>query len=482
MGHSFGKLTSSLCSETRCSCSERLKTGSIIAQEIRSEIFQCFGITTSCGISYNKILSKIVGSQNKPNKQTTLFPSNSKELLLGLDSFKKIPGVGSSAIKVLQENNLKVPKDVLDISYKEILQLFPDSPDTGIRVKKLCEGIDNSIVKDSNDKPLSIGLEDRFKCITTKIDVEKKMRWLLRRLNNLLIEDGRTPRTLKVSARDWLKDRIQGNHKFRKESRQCKINPQLFRTVTNEKQLEPSDEIITIVMGLVEKIVDFENSFELTLLGVSVTDFVIIKRSISSFFIDNDNDKVIEAHKSEISCSSNNHKQSQTNSHIGRFSDGTAAKSMKLYSTEQNMSSITSSMGEISQTDTLRTTNGISRSNDMQTNIPENWDTEVFLQLPQEIQKELLGTNDCKAGTAERQVSNIPVNVTPIKHPHTILQAEVNRDILPCEWDTNVFYSLPQDVRKELLTKNVNNSVPKSKKRAPNRIENYFTKKLSKEN
>ena len=195
-------------------------------------------------------MSKIVGSQNKPNKQTTLFPSNSKELLLKLDSFKKIPGVGSSAIKVLKENNLNVPKDVLDISYKEILQLFPDSPDTGIRVKELCEGIDNSIVKDSNDKPLSIGLEDRFKYITTKIDVEKKMRWLLRRLNNLLIEDGRTPRTLKVSARDWLKDRIQGNHKFHKESRQCKVNPQLFRAVTNEKQLEPTDEIVTIVMGL----------------------------------------------------------------------------------------------------------------------------------------------------------------------------------------------------------------------------------------
>ena len=79
---------------------------------------------------------------------------------------------------MLKENNLNVPKDVLDISYKDILQLFPGSPDTGIRVRKLCEGIDNSIVKDSNDKPLSIGLEDRFKCITTKIDVEKKMRWL----------------------------------------------------------------------------------------------------------------------------------------------------------------------------------------------------------------------------------------------------------------------------------------------------------------
>ena len=433
-------------------------------------------------------MSKIVGSKNKPNKQTTLFPSNSKELLLKLDSFKKIPGVGSSAIKVLKENNLNVPKDVLDISYKEILQLFPDSPYTGIRVKKLCEGIDNSIVKDSNDKPLSIGLEDRFKCITTKIDVEKKMRWLLRRLNNLLIEDGRTPRTLKVSARDWLKDRIQGNHKFHKESRQCKVNPQLFRVVTNEKQLEPTDEIVTIVMGLVEKIIDFKNSFELTLLGVSVTDFVNIKRSISSFFIDNGNDKVIEADKPEISCSGsngkdlNNHKQSQTNDHKGRSSDGTAAKSMKLHSIEQNMSSITSSIGEISQTDTSRTPNAISQSNDMQTNIPENWDTEVFLQLPKEIQKELLGTNHCNTGTAERKVSNIPVNVTPTKPPHTSLQVEVNRDILPCEWDTNVFYSLPQDVRKELLTKNVNHAVPKSKKRAPNRIDNYFTKKVSKEN
>ena len=64
------------------------------------------------------------------------------------------------------------------------------------------------------------------------------MRWLLKRLVRLLQEDGRLPRTMKVTARELLKDKsmtfgVDEKIRFQKESRQCKINPSLFGDVKN---------------------------------------------------------------------------------------------------------------------------------------------------------------------------------------------------------------------------------------------------------
>ena len=178
------------CPYNKCSCIERLKIGSKIASEIRDEIFEKFGITTSCGISWNKLLSKLVGSQNKPNKQTTIFPGSQRQLMLGLPSVKKIPGIGSTTFKILQQHELQTTEAILNVSQAKLTEIFSESPETGIKIKQLCEGIDESVVKSSNDRPLSIGLEDRFKPLVSKMDVENKMRWLLKRLVRLLQEDG----------------------------------------------------------------------------------------------------------------------------------------------------------------------------------------------------------------------------------------------------------------------------------------------------
>ena len=72
-------------------------------------------------------------------------------------------------------------------------------------------------------KPLSIGLEDRFKCISSREDCKKKATWLLGRLAKLLLEDGRKPQTLKVFIRDFEKDKNDPKRKFAKHSRQCKV-------------------------------------------------------------------------------------------------------------------------------------------------------------------------------------------------------------------------------------------------------------------
>lgn len=67
-----------------CGCDGRVKTGSRIADAMRREICEELGLTTCAGVSYNKTLAKIVGSQHKPNQQTTLFSWQAINLISSL--------------------------------------------------------------------------------------------------------------------------------------------------------------------------------------------------------------------------------------------------------------------------------------------------------------------------------------------------------------------------------------------------------------
>ena len=82
----------------------------------------------------------------------------------------------------------------------------------------LAFGIDDTQVKMSG-KPLSIGLEDRFKCISSKSECLEKVDVLIQRLTKLVLEDGRKPTTLKVFIRDYEKDKHDPARKFCKQSR-----------------------------------------------------------------------------------------------------------------------------------------------------------------------------------------------------------------------------------------------------------------------
>ena len=116
---------------------------------------------------------------------------------------------GITTITDLQATNSSQISDIL-------------SPEIAQKLINFSFGKDDSVVKLSG-KPLSIGLEDRFKCINTKEECRKKADWLLGRLAKLLLEDGRKPQTLKVFIRDLEKDKNDPKRKFVKYSRQCKV-------------------------------------------------------------------------------------------------------------------------------------------------------------------------------------------------------------------------------------------------------------------
>lgn len=71
--------------------------GSHLAQYLRLRLEQDFGYTSTCGISTNKLLSKLVGSKNKPRNQTTLLAFTDDDIIGFVDGHKlrTIPGMGS---------------------------------------------------------------------------------------------------------------------------------------------------------------------------------------------------------------------------------------------------------------------------------------------------------------------------------------------------------------------------------------------------
>ena len=81
----------------------RLCLGSHLARHLRHQLEHEQGYTCTAGISTNKLISKLVGSLNKPNGQTTLLPpykpdvnhggSNVIDFIDGHD-VGKIPGIG----------------------------------------------------------------------------------------------------------------------------------------------------------------------------------------------------------------------------------------------------------------------------------------------------------------------------------------------------------------------------------------------------
>ena len=74
-----------------CGCYERLKIGSSIAAEVRKAILCETGLTCCAGVSYNKLLAKLVGGWKKPNMQTTLLPEDAESCLSRLNA-REIPG------------------------------------------------------------------------------------------------------------------------------------------------------------------------------------------------------------------------------------------------------------------------------------------------------------------------------------------------------------------------------------------------------
>lgn len=298
----------------KCGCAERLKIGTYIAKQIREKLYNELGITCCAGIAHNKLLAKMIGSKNKPNKQTVLVPIYTTTFMTDLNSLRCITGIGEKTELQLNEIGVKSILDLQEINITILQTKFGYAMAT--KLKDMSYGRDNTSIKPSG-KPKSISLEDSCKSISLRADVEEKFRLLLIRLLNQIAEDDRIPIVIKIILRKF--DAIKKTS--HRETKQANILPTMFKQLGNGKILlidGGQDELLKIIMRLFERSIDLSRPFNITLLGLAFSRFQEKKkgsRSIANFLIKKSDVEV----QSITSLSSESYSSSSNNDTFRRY-------------------------------------------------------------------------------------------------------------------------------------------------------------------
>jgi hypothetical protein len=203
----------------------RLLLAGHLAQHLREQLESKKGYTATAGISTNKTLAKLVGSQHKPNSQTTLLPPYTRNdgsrdnvsLFMGDHEIGKIPGIGFKISQKLRahvlgrladfdtglvyggtKENVSV-RDVLDYPHMgpEALERLLGGSGAphgiGARVWHLLNGCNDAGVGQARQVPTQISIEDSYVRLVTLGEVAKELHSLatslLRRMHTDLLED-----------------------------------------------------------------------------------------------------------------------------------------------------------------------------------------------------------------------------------------------------------------------------------------------------
>lgn len=176
-------------------------SASLIATEIRAEIYERLQLHASAGISINKFIAKIASDINKPNGQKTVTPEEVIPFLETL-SVHKFYGVGKVTAAKMYNAGIFTGKDLKEKSEKELVQLFGKS---GGSYYHIVRGIHNSEVKPDRVRK-SIAAERTFnENISSEIFMLERLETIAEELEKRMIRSktkGKTI-TLKIKYSDF---------------------------------------------------------------------------------------------------------------------------------------------------------------------------------------------------------------------------------------------------------------------------------------
>lgn len=128
-------------------------SASLIAAQIRKDIYQQTELSCSAGISVNKYLAKIASDWNKPNGQFLISPQAIDNFLIKLP-LKKLPGVGRKTNEKLKSLGYNTCGELQSATKQQLSNLFGKQ---GIRLYQLCRGIDErEVVTNRMRKSVSV--------------------------------------------------------------------------------------------------------------------------------------------------------------------------------------------------------------------------------------------------------------------------------------------------------------------------------------
>ncbi|OIW25846.1 DNA/RNA polymerase [Coniochaeta ligniaria NRRL 30616] len=211
----------------------RLLAASHLARYLRLKIEE-EGYTSACGISSNKVLSKLVGTVNKPRDQTAFLAFREEDIWSFMDAhnLRRIPGIGNRISSVLEAHILAAAPDPNFRSFEATVsagrvRTHPDmsapvlekllggpGAEKGIGEKVWCllHGVDNSPIKAASDIPTQISIEDTYQGLNDMAEIDRQLRLLsaslLRRmyidLVEEVVENSASPQPSSTKRKRWL--------------------------------------------------------------------------------------------------------------------------------------------------------------------------------------------------------------------------------------------------------------------------------------
>ena len=179
-----------------------IPSATLIAEEIRTKIYELTGLTASAGISINKFLAKVASDYNKPNGQKTIPPEEVINFLSDLD-VRKFHGVGKITAEKMYRKGLYTGADLRNQSLSNLEKYFGKS---GQFYYDVVRGIHLSPVRPQR-KPKSVGAERTFdKNISSEIFMVSRLEDIASALHQRLLKtkiSGKTI-TLKIKYSDFV--------------------------------------------------------------------------------------------------------------------------------------------------------------------------------------------------------------------------------------------------------------------------------------
>ncbi|MCL4128965.1 UNVERIFIED_CONTAM: hypothetical protein GTU68_026939 [Idotea baltica] len=176
-------------------------SASILAQEIRQQIFDEVGLNASAGISINKFVAKIASDINKPNGQKTVPPEEVLSFLEELD-IKKFYGVGKVTASKMYNLGIFTGLDLKEKSLEFLTDHFKKS---GKHYFDIVRGIHNSEVK-SDRRRKSVAAEHTFATnLTSEIYMLERLKKIAEELEKRLVNSNISGKTitLKIKYSDF---------------------------------------------------------------------------------------------------------------------------------------------------------------------------------------------------------------------------------------------------------------------------------------
>ncbi|MFT4177345.1 MAG: DNA polymerase IV [Luteolibacter sp.] len=139
--------------------------GSVIAREIRAQIFEETRLTASAGIAPNKMIAKIASDWNKPDGQKEVTGEEVPEFVAALP-VGKIWGVGRKMREKLEGMGIRTCADLQRLDRIEMTRRFGR---WGLELWHLCRGIDDRPVEPDRTRK-SLSCENTFRTNLTSIE------------------------------------------------------------------------------------------------------------------------------------------------------------------------------------------------------------------------------------------------------------------------------------------------------------------------